>query len=109
MVTIRKREREAHKQRSGWRKNAGRKGPMGEHCIGSPFATKAVSHGLSALSRYIGKENGIFDQNSLEKRRVMFKEELVALKRNDCSLELTEREMEILNLLWDSRKSGISG
>lgn len=84
-----------------------KKGPMGEHCIGSPIATKAVSNGLRYLSEYIGKENGIFDQNSLEKRRVMLTEELASLKRNDCSLGLTEREMEVLNLAVDKNDFGI--
>ena len=80
---------------------------MGEHCIGSPIATKAVSTGLRYLSEYIGKENGIFDQNSLEKRRLMLTEELASLKRSDCPFELTERETEVLNLAVDKNDFGI--
>ena len=37
----------------------------------------------------------------------MLTEELASLKRNDCSLGLTEREMEVLNLAVDKNDFGI--
>lgn len=77
------------------------KGPMAGHCIGSPRAAKTVSRGFSCLSLYIGKENGIFDQRSLEKRRAMLTEEVASLRRVGSFMEPTDKETEVLRLAVD--------